>query len=296
MRSLRELLAEIVDYAGLFPPAALTMEQAVGNYEEYLHSPEAWMLGRFVVPASRLEELEGAAKDLWSRGEGPPWALSVLAGDDPAAAAGAITAFQQRHAGGRARVSAIEAKAVSAPEVRQSLDTLPDGIPVFFELPVGGNLAELVVALAEAGGLAKIRTGGITEQAFPAVGEVAGFIAACARSSVPFKATAGLHHPIRGEYRLTYEPESACGKMFGFFNVFLSAAFLFAGELGEASLPDLLLEPDPGAITFSDAGVSWRNHHLGAAQLGESRRRFALSYGSCSFAEPVQDLKGLSLL
>ena len=82
-----------------------------------------------------------------------------------------------------------------------------------------------LAVLSAAGARAKVRTGGVTEGAFPASHALARFIQSCADAGVPFKATAGLHHPLRGEYRLTYEPGSPHGMMFGFLNVFLAAAF-----------------------------------------------------------------------
>ena len=58
MRPERALLSEIVDYAGLFPPAQLPLEKAVREYAAHLGEEKAWMLGRFIIPAQRLEELE----------------------------------------------------------------------------------------------------------------------------------------------------------------------------------------------------------------------------------------------
>src|SRR4051812_8134371 len=61
--SVRTFLSQIIDYAGLFPPAKLPLEDAVRTY---LHgrkiSPERWMLGRFVCPTTRLHELLPLAK------------------------------------------------------------------------------------------------------------------------------------------------------------------------------------------------------------------------------------------
>ena len=59
--SVRVLLAEIVDYAGLFPPSQLPMAEAVANYAAYLDSGYKWMLGRFVVPSARGAELGARA-------------------------------------------------------------------------------------------------------------------------------------------------------------------------------------------------------------------------------------------
>jgi len=120
------------------------------------------------------------------------------------------------------------------------------------------------------------------------------FLGTCLREAVPFKATAGLHHPLRGVYPLTYEPGSACGRMYGFLNVFLATAFLAAG-LGEADAGELLEESDPDTLTFGAADVTWRSLCLPLDRLAQSRRLLT-SFGSCSFREPIDDLTLLGLL
>ena len=56
MSALRALLSEVVDYAGLFPPAALPLPAVIKNYEEYVPSENNWMLARLILPADRLSE------------------------------------------------------------------------------------------------------------------------------------------------------------------------------------------------------------------------------------------------
>src|SRR5262249_48230544 len=56
-----------------------------------------------------------------------------------------------------------------------------------------------------AGSFAKMRTGGVTPEAIPSADTVAEYILACAERRLAFKATAGLHHPIRAMQPLTYD-------------------------------------------------------------------------------------------
>src|SRR5215469_4630128 len=56
-RSVHAAFKSLVDYAGLFPPAALGMSDAIDEYAAASEGAHAWMLGRFIVPFSRLEEL-----------------------------------------------------------------------------------------------------------------------------------------------------------------------------------------------------------------------------------------------
>jgi len=112
---------------------------------------------------------------------------------------------------------------------------------------------------------------------------------------VPFKATAGLHHPVRGERALTYEEESPRAVMHGFLNVFLAAAFCFNG-LGVADAPRVVALESLEGVRFDDDGVSWEDYRVSTAEMATIRRRFALSFGSCSFTEPVEGLEALGLL
>jgi hypothetical protein len=240
-KSLRALLEGLIDYAGLFPPAALSMQDAVRNYARYRDGEYAWALGKFIVPQERAKEVP------------PEFPLSILGID--------------------------EVKATTAEEIAE----LPKGTYV--------EIADLALldAIAEHGLRAKIRTGGITANAFPPIGSIAELLRACKAQGVAFKATAGLHHPLRCVKPLTYEPNAATGTMHGFLNVFLAAALLDHAE-------DVLAESDPRAFTFDDEGVTWRDQRVATRELTEMRRTFATSFGSCSFEEPISDLRELKLL
>ncbi len=284
---LRTLLDGLIDYAGLFPPAALDMPDAVRNYAAYRAGPDRWALGRFVVPAGRLPELERAAEGLAVPGD--PWLLSVLVGANDAGQVEAARAFNARHAASRDLLAdALEGRAARTEEVAALGAAALPGFTLFVEVPADPDPAPLIEAIGAAGAHAKIRTGGVTADAFPDAAQVARFLAACVRLGVPFKATAGLHHPIRAAYPLTYAPDAPRGTMFGYLNVFLAAALLHGGG-SEADATELLEETRLGAFSFSDHGVSWDGYRLTLDDLAESRR-LALGIGSCSFDEPLDDL------
>jgi hypothetical protein len=292
-QTLRALVAGVVDYAGLFPPAALGMADAAAAYAEYLASPEAWILGRLVVPSQRLDELSAeSARYTGARGE--PWRLSVLVGDDGAADAERIRAFNAAHMG-RLLVDVVEARASSLAVIEPTVRALGAELTVYVELPVADDPRAWLHAVKRAGARAKVRTGGTTAAAFPSAQQLARFIARCAELEVPFKATAGLHHPLRGEQKLTYEPSAPSATMFGFVNVFLAGAFARAG-MGEPTIARLLEERDPAAMTFADDGVRWREHAISIDELRRARTSFAVAFGSCSFREPIDDLHQLALL
>jgi hypothetical protein len=289
------LLAGLVDYAGLFPPAALSMDAAVAEYARWRASPEAFMLGRFVAPAARLDELGRAAEPRLPRstGKGEPWRVSALVAD-PQRDVARIESFGISHAG-EAIVDSVELKAATAAQADALLAALPHGLTAYVEIAPDATLPEMLEALKRRGARAKIRTGGVVPEAIPEPRDVARFIAACASARVPFKATAGLHHPVRAEHALTYEPTAPRAVMHGFVNVFAAAAFARAGA-EEARLEAVLRETEPAAFRFDEEALSWRELKASAGELVATRRDLATSFGSCSFAEPVADLRALAVL
>ncbi len=314
--SLRALLSGLIDYAGLFPPARLPMEQAIEEYAERRSGEHAWMLGRFVVPAARLEEFACSVGNLFppagaaspargtawpaepasagrdSRPAGP-WPLTVLVGADISSDLRAMESFAGRAI--RAAIDALEARAATAAEVDAICSAAGTDRDLYIEIPAAEDPGTLVRAIARRRARAKVRTGGVTVEAFPSSSHLARFMAACLANGVPFKATAGLHHPVTGTYRLTYEPDSASARMFGFLNLFLAAAAGGIGLAGEQVIA-LLDDFSPSAFRFDDAGAWWRDVRIPVAAIEAARGSAALSFGSCSFGEPVSDLVRLGLL
>ncbi|MBV9496978.1 MAG: hypothetical protein JOZ54_22250 [Acidobacteria bacterium] len=178
----------------------------------------------------------------------------------------------------------IEAKATNADEI-EAIASRTEGKTVYIEL----TDLSLLDAVAQHGLRAKIRTGGVTADAFPNAKAIADFIRACAERGVAFKATAGLHHPVRCVKPLTYDADAPRGTMHGFVNVFLAAALPGLAE-------EILLDDDPRSFSFEDDAASWRGNRVATETLRELRQTFAISFGSCSFEEPVADLKELGWL
>ncbi|MDQ8154981.1 MAG: hypothetical protein P3B98_10000 [Gemmatimonadota bacterium] len=285
--SFQALLAARIDYAGLFPPAALSMDDAVANYAAYRASDDAWALARLIVPAVRLEEFEAAFASVITAAVGTPWSIAALAQASDADAMRAFNARQRARAG----IDTVESRAVCVDDI-EALTPLTALGAVYVEVPIHEDPEPLIAALAARGLRAKVRTGGVTSSAFPQAAEVARFLLACARHEVPCKATAGLHHPLRGEYPLTYDAGAARGTMFGYLNVLLAASWARRG-LTHAALTALLEERAPAALQADDAAIVWRGHTLRVDDLIADQARAAVSFGSCSFREPLDDLPGL---
>jgi hypothetical protein len=290
MTAIRALMTGLVDYAGLFPPASLDMLSAVRQYRGYLSGEDRWALGKFVVPAARLKEFSKAFNEICCGEREPIWRLSILASDDSLSDEEAIESLVL----GPFSIDSIELKVGSVLQAKPFLQDLQARHMSYVEF-APGNVVSALPTLVRLGARAKIRTGGVTAEAFPSTDLIANFLAACARANVAFKATAGLHHAVRGMYQLTYERLSERALMHGFVNVFLAAVLAYRGENVRA-LNDTLHEKDPGAFAFNEDSVRWHGFDAGVDEIEGARREFAISYGSCSFSEPVQEVKALGWL
>ena len=288
MSVIRTLLKSLIDYAGLFPPAGLDMEAAVRNYAAYRKGEHAWALGKFVLPVARLAEFESKAAPLLRASD--PWPLSVLGGSDPVSDLKSIAAFRGRRQD--ARIDSMEVKAATVEEVQRIARVAAD-IPTFFEIPIADDPRFLLDTIREEKGFAKIRTGGTKPGAVPSPEEVARFLD-LAHARVAFKATAGLHHALRSVRPLTYEAGCESDLMHGFLNVLVAS--VGAPLEMYRYLPSILEERDIRGFTFGDASLAWHGHELTFEQASKARQGFFLSFGSCSFEEPITELKALKLL
>ena len=289
LASVKALLSSVVDYAGLFPPAKLGMREAMANYAQYQMASDNWMLGYFVVPVSRSHELE----ELLPAFPLKQWSLSAILSKDVELEIDRLHSLQDNR---QIAIAALEIPPLPPEEIERVFPLLPAGVDVFFEIPLNNNLEPYLSVLQKIGASAKIRTGGITAEAFPSATQLSECILAFAEARVPFKATAGLHHPLPNEYHLTYEPDSLSSKMHGFLNVTILAALVYWQNVTPEETVTILLESAIERFHFNKDGIEWSDRKLSLAQIEETRQQFFRSFGSCSFQEPIDDLMQLKLL
>ena len=287
--SATALLAGVVDYAGLFPPAGLAVSAAAAEYQMALTSAHAWMLGRFVVPAARLNELAEARTALHLL---DPWRISAIVRDGSSDDLAAIAAFNAATSRHHARVDTVEAKPQSFAGMDWLAEEASAGLDVYVEVAPGPDVDEWLARVAAGGLRAKVRTGGLTADAFPTPTALAGFIAAAVRHQVPFKATAGLHHAACGTYRLTYDDGAPHASMYGYLNVLLATAALHGGR-PQAVAEAILQRTDTSALVFDDDAVSWGEEQFPLCTVRDTRHHQLVSFGSCSFREPVEEFDAL---
>jgi hypothetical protein len=313
---LHALLQGAIDYAGTFPPARLSLDEAVRNYARYRNEPEQWLLGRFVHPASRLGELDACA-DLFQ--EGRPFCFSLVgrggaSGDEWLAGIRtdrqAVESFRQRHLP-QVVTNVYESKLPEEPGpswndlLRTALTDLAErwtgGVMPFFEFALGekwrSSVPPVLAAIAEGAAATgrpagfKLRCGGLEAKAFPSAEQVAFVLCACRDAGVPLKLTAGLHHPIRRFDAGVGAP------MHGFVNVFVAGVLAHARKLGEDALRPVLEEETAGNFAFgTDGGVRWRDQAASFYEIVETRQSRLIAFGSCSFNEPLDDLRSLGWL
>ncbi|HWA16191.1 MAG TPA: hypothetical protein VG817_07155 [Gemmatimonadales bacterium] len=285
------LVRSFIDYAGLFPPAGLGMQDAVQRYADYQRRTDRWALARLVVPVARLGEFEAALAALSPVDRNASrFPVAALAGLDLGADRAAIEAFNQRHGGQHGvQVESIELRVASVADIDAAGERLGTALELYCELPLSADLPSLVSATRRIGARAKIRMGGVKPVDFPAPEAVLAFLASCAAERLACKATAGLHHPVRGPAPLTYEPGSARTTMYGYINLVLAAAALWHRR-PESQAYELLRLPDRASLQIGSEGVTWGGVKLSAGEIDTTRRHFLLAIGSCSFTEPMDEL------
>jgi hypothetical protein len=302
--SLRALLTRAIDYAGLFPPANLELEPALRNYAEYIRGPDAWMLGPFILPVAQFD---AAARGLKQFDKEHPLRVSALAPrtdnieaftNSLAAAMEAIASF--RTACGEAiLVEQFEMPlpgAADADLLRAIRSQIDGRLATFWEAPAkNADSAIELIARSNSNNPAriklgfKLRTGGVTADAFPSSAGIAAVLVAAGKQQVPVKFTAGLHHPVRLFH------ESVQTKMHGFLNVLGAGVLALEHQWNESDIVRMLDDEDPSSFAFTDDSFAWRDAEISTAKIA-ARRELVTSLGSCSFDEPREDLRSLKLL
>lgn len=314
--SLKTFANKLIDYAGLYPPASLNLPQAFHNYIFYSQGEYKWMLNKFIINAKRLGELSKLMGEMKIEGSIP---FSILgSGGDTIAEFNrnfesdikSIEEFKKKH-GDLVSIDIFEVRLPKEILEQEDNDDMLDliiavsddlekalgkNVPVFYETFLKDDyesvilrVAETIASLDRECGF-KLRTGGTEATTFPTPEQVAFAIMTCAEFSVPMKCTAGLHHPIR------HYNEGVSSYMHGFLNVFGAGILAWVNNLDEAELLEVLNDEDPYEFIFKENGLEWKENEVSVAEIKEIRGKFMISYGSCSFDDPIDDLKTMELL
>ena len=301
--SFQALMTEILDYAGMFPPAKLPIDKALPAYlAAKKSSPNRWMLGRFVCPTAELPKILDLGLNVADLSEITIAALGQRATGHQTMAStfdedlGHIWALRESlRLDGIVNVYEVALPAGVTEFPASLVDSLRrENLSGFVEVPFGPNWVRDFDALTttiKPGTLGlKLRCGGLTADAFPSDAYVAHFIHRATNRQLAWKATAGLHHPRR-------HWDAALGVWHhGFLNVFLAGILARIHRLTERDIAGILADREGAGFQITADRIAWKTWSATTEQIRTFRATAATTFGSCSFDEPCQDLMTMGLL
>ncbi len=318
--SAESFFHRLIDYAGLFPPTSLSMDEAFSLYLKYLNSGHRWMLSKFICPFGRTGEI-AAHQEILKLNKDDRIELSMIT-SGAQECSGFISNLKKEIADfleitlkvPHFRIESIEFKLplelTADPDVQKIsafLDALTDCIKeelehrifLFCELPVNKDFSSSVRQLASAIQMHnvlfndtgfKLRTGGTDATDFPEPEMIVKSIRACLNHNVAMKFTAGMHHPVR------FLDSGLNVKRHGFINVFGAGIVAFRHAISDHELTQMIEEEDPSSFRFNNEYFEWKDWKCTIEEIHGARNNLVISYGSCSFEEPVSDLIHLNVI
>lgn len=328
-KTLKLFMDKAIDYAGLFPPANLSMDESIKNYADYSNGNDSHLISHFICPVTRFWEFEKSIagstlgnslipvsalgrkpETVESLSEMVNYDLDVIKkfADCNSTQVGVdvlemclplgVSSVQEKYLGGIS-------------DVVNKLDELNFGLihpfNIFFEVTISSSWQDEILAvintivkiknnLNKKGGENnylmgfKFRCGGLKIEQYPTVVQTAYCIKMCIDNDVPLKLTAGLHHPFR------HYNKFAQTKMHGFVNIFAAVLLGKAHKLEEKTLFEIVEDESYKNFRFDDKSFSWKEIKITIDQILDGRNNNIISYGCCSFDEPREDLRGFGLL
>ena len=332
--SVRALLSGIIDYAGMFPPAKLPLDQAIRKYARYRTEPESWMLGRFICPAARLSELEPYLPELFSPER--PLSISGL-GQGGNSISEFVTRLRadlemlanfQKKSQGSAVVEILEARLPNdvvdvkslksqIPKISQlnrQICQIMDSaachtLPIFLEIPLRQNWRQTLawitpilwqaIVMGAQGNTnpGRNRSGGVKIRCGgmePAAFPTPEEIAGAI--AICQERLVSLKATAGLHHPIRHFNAELKTVMHGFLNVFVAGVLTFANRRTEKEVQVIIEDEDPKNFVFDDDGLRWKTYRAKTAQIETARREFITSFGSCSFDEPRDDLRALGLI
>jgi hypothetical protein len=282
-------LENIIDYAGIFPPAALSHSVAFENFQKLIQGRDGWIVGSLAWTVADLpilaplvgdQEIEIAAIGRGST-DWESWQDARLADTE------GMNRFLETCP--NAEISTYESKLTPVSEIEtaiRALKKMSDATMIAIELPWNEPLEDALAAIAEAEWpIVKFRTGGLQREAYPSPEELAHVLHQCVNLDLRFKLTAGLHEPI------AHTDASNGAWAHGFLNIIAATSFAFHEDATVAQVAKVLADGNPDHWRYSDT-LRWRDYQMSAEHLDDVRSFFG-SFGSCSVSEPVEGLKKL---
>jgi hypothetical protein len=307
-RAARAFFSGLIDYAGLFPPAALDLVDTVANYRTYIDRPERWILSRCIMTAAHVEQLREESLRMFTAHQ--PLEVSLVSRDLASDISRVVASI--RSSNGRVVVRAAEVvidckkdlarQVASHDALLRDLDPLGEHIPVFYEVSASDTWDDAFRQVVDAIDLArphsarkfgcKLRCGGLEPILIPSAERIAQVLQSCAVRSIPLKCTAGLHQP----FRHADEIDGVGVMSHGYCNVVFAGLVAHVFRASHEELVAIVAESDRLDALFSDEGVSWLGRTVPSEEIERVRAQYLISYGSCSFEEPIESAAAMGWL
>ena len=303
MRTASEVfLSKLIDYAGIFPPANLKLPLALSNYRSYMQSTHHWIISKFIISSTDLRKI--SIKDINQFNSQNLLNLSIITKNFNKDY-NIINTFL-REFSNNVKFSCLETQISNINNFNNQMIEINDlikknklNISLFFELLsknwkddipfVIDNISRFNKTYETNFGF-KLRCGGIKKSSFPAPTYISTVLLQSIKKNVPMKFTAGLHHPY------IYNDSQINTKMYGFFNVFLSGMFAKKYDLNENDIIKILIDENKNHFQFKENKIKWKSYYITTDEILDYRLKNFISFGSCSFDEPCEDLKENGIL
>lgn len=300
------LLDKVIDYAGIFPPSQLPLNEAINNYADYMNEGDSWILGPFVFPAHNLSKLD-EYMDLFTSEK--PLSISAIIRRATNSAEmmtfleedlQTIQNFEKKY-GGITKVEVLELPLPSLSLCQTDFEQIRAliekyNVTCYCEIPIGNGFNEeeldkCLELISNTNKLrAKLRTGSVKKELIPNVDVVSTFIYLCKKHQVPMKFTAGLHHPMR-MYR-----DEVKTKMHGFVNVFTAGFMAFYHDLASKQIQDILSDENHRNFSFQKDKLVWNDLEIPIKDIKNLRTKYVCSFGSCNFIGPIKEFIDLNII
>ena len=261
-------MRRIIDYAGMFPPAKLPLAEALENFQAYQHHEHASYLSRFVIPVGQVPDLPSSTK----------LPLTVLVKPTEI----------------NPNLRDLQADSIEVPWDEESLVPLANSFPgkIFIELdwrkPHKPQMTAISKHAPRLG--VKLRTGGVTPESIPPSKAIAEFLLTAAQHKLALKATAGLHAPVPND-----NPEIGA-RLHGFLNFFCAGFLAYTGRGDRETITNVLEDFSYEDFSFGEHSLRCGTFEFSKQEIEQLRNCWLLSFGSCSFLEPIEHLKTHGLI
>ncbi len=297
IKSLKIFLNKLIDYAGLFPPANLNLNKALKKYREYIECDDSWIMSQFVIHLNDLENISKDDMEIFN--DNFQLDFSVLS-ENLENDIEKLNQFKNQFSN-KVKFSGLETLICQSDDLYNLLTstniTIQNNnlkLSSFFELSYDKNwLKGMFIAVKTISKFNKLnktnfgfklRCGGIKANMFPDSNLVSNTILNCIKDNVPMKFTAGLHHPFR------HFDDNINTKIYGFFNIFIGAMLAQKYKFKCSQLNQILLDENEYSFIFYEDKIKWKNFHITNDEIKQFRKSQFISFGSCSFDEPREDL------